>query len=185
MHALELLLGRTSVSRLCEPAPTEQQLEIMYRAALRAPDHGQIRPWRFLTIAGEGRKELGEIYAGALLQQNPAASDEQLKRMRSMPLRAPMLLVVIACVQQHPKVPEYEQLIAAGCAAHGLLLAAQAQGLGAFWRSGEMADNTHVASQLGLTANERVIGYVYVGTPAAPVKTAAGLLPHDYVRNWP
>lgn len=185
MHALELLLGRTSVSRLCAPAPTDEQLDTMYRAALRAPDHGQIRPWRFLTVAGDGRKALGEIYAEALLQQNPAANDEQLKRMRSMPLRAPMLLVVIACVQQHPKVPEYEQLIAAGCAAHGLLLAAQAQGLGAFWRSGEMADNDHVASRLGLDASERVIGYVYVGTPAGQVKSATGLQPQDYVRNWP
>src|SRR5690554_3174863 len=170
MHALELLLGRTSVSRLCEPAPTEQQLEIMYRAALRAPDHGQIRPWRFLTIAGEGRKELGEIYAGALLQQNPAASDEQLKRMRSMPLRAPMLLVVIACVQQHPKVPEYEQLIAAGCAAHGLLLAAQAQGLGAFWGSGEMAVNTHGARQVGVDRNELGVGYACFVTAASSIQ---------------
>lgn len=185
MQALELLLNRTSTARLCAPAPSAEQLDIMYRAALRAPDHGQIRPWRFLTIAGAGREALGQVYAQALLLQNPDASSEQIKRMHAMPLRAPMIIVVIACLHSHPKVPEYEQLIAAGCAAHGLLLAAQAQGLGAFWRSGEMAGNSYVAQQLELADNEQIIGYLYVGTPAADCKPGGQLPPADYVRDWP
>ncbi len=185
MLALDLLLARTSTPRLQEPAPDSQQLETMFHAALRAPDHGQIRPWRFLTISGDGRKELGKIYAQALLQQRPQASEEQLKRMHAMPLRAPMLIVVIACIQQHPKVPEYEQLIAAGCAAHGLLLAAQALGLGAFWRSGEMAGNLYVNSQLGLGSNERIIGYVYTGTPSGNCKPSAQEEIATYVQSWP
>lgn len=185
MDALDLLLTRTSMSRLQAPAPSAEQLDIMYRAALRAPDHGQIRPWRFLTVEGQGREALGELYAQALLHQNPQASAEQIKRARAMPLRAPMVIIVIACKQEHPKVPEYEQLIAAGCAAHGLLLAAQAQGLGAFWRSGEMTDNKHVTQQLGLQENEQIIGYIYVGTPSSDCRTGAQLEPAEFVGSWP
>jgi len=185
MDALELLLKRTSMSRLQSPAPSAEQLDIMFRVAVRAPDHGQIRPWRFLTIEGQGRDALGELYAQALLEKNPQANAEQLKRVRAMPLRAPMLIVIIACKQEHPKVPEYEQVIAAGCAAHGLLLAAQAQGLGAFWRSGEMTDNSYVNQQLGLQDNEQIIGYMYVGTPSSECKIGAQLEPAGYVASWP
>lgn len=185
MQALDLLLTRSSMPRLQEPAPNPQQLDTMLRAALRAPDHGQIRPWRFLIISDQARQRLGEVYAQALLLQCPQASKEQIKRMHAMPLRAPMLIVVIACLQEHPKVSHDEQLIAAGCAAHGLLLAAQAMGLGAFWRSGDMAGNPHVASELGLASNEQIIGYVYTGTPAVPSKPSAGLEPADFAKVWP
>lgn len=185
MNALDLLLQRTSMPRLEQPAPSAEQLDIMFRAALRAPDHGQMRPWRFLVIEGQGREQLGELYAQSLQLKNPDATQEQLKRMRAMPLRAPMLIVVIACLSEHPKVPEYEQLIAAGCAAHGLLLAAQALKLGAFWRSGEMCSNRHAGQGLGLKENEQVIGYIYVGTPSKECKVGAQLEPDGYVMRWP
>jgi nitroreductase len=121
MDALDALLNRVSAPRLCEPAPDAGQRELLFRAALRAPDHGQLRPWRFLTIEGAAREQLGELLAQAL----PAdASPEALNKARAMPLRAPLLVVVIARVHEHPKVPAQEQVIAAGCAAHGILLAA-------------------------------------------------------------
>jgi len=145
MDAFDLLLNRVSVTRLVDPAPTAAQLELMFRAALRAPDHGQLRPWRFLTIEGEAREHLGELLAEALRQRQPDASDEVLHKPRKMPLRAPLLVAVIACPVTHPKVPEVEQLLAVGCAAHGLLLAAHAQGLGAVWRTGEFAYDRYVA----------------------------------------
>lgn len=187
MNALELLLNRSSTPRLQAPAPSSEQLETMFRSALRAPDHGQLRPWRFQVIEGQGLDALGEVYARALLQQNPQASQEQLKRMRSMPLRAPMIIVVIACIRDdNAKIPRHEQLIAAGCAAHGLLLAAQSLGLGAFWRSGDMAHDALVMQQLGLQDNEQVIGFVYTGTPVHERKpVSARLEPADFVRRWP
>lgn len=185
MEALDLLLKRVSVARLCEPAPDAEQLELMFRAALRAPDHGQLRPWRFLTIAGEGRERLGEVFAEAVRQRDAQASDEALEKARRMPLRAPLLVAVIARLQEHPKVPHSEQLLAAGCAAHGLLLAAQALGFGGIWRSGELAFDAQVASRLGLGSDERLLGFIYLGSPEGRVRTAPELDPVDFVSPWP
>ena len=136
MEALDLLLNRVSVTRLTDPAPTPAQLDVMFRAALRAPDHGQLRPWRFLTVQGEARERLGKLMAESLRVRSPEASDDAVLKARKMPLRAPLLVVVIASMQPHPKVPGSEQVLAVSCAAHGLLLAAHAQGK--FW---EMHEN--------------------------------------------
>ncbi|AHY42602.1 NAD(P)H nitroreductase [Stutzerimonas decontaminans] len=184
MDALDLLLNRVSVTRLCEPAPDATQLDLLFRAALRAPDHGQLHPWRFLTIEGNARHKLGELFAAALQSRNPAVSDEALQKARNMPLRAPMLVVVVASLKVHPKVPEGEQLLAAGCAAHGMLLAAHAQGIGAVWRTGEFAYDSHVLEGLGLSEQERLLGFFYLGTPEGRVRTAPVLEPQAFVSGW-
>ena len=112
MEALDALLNRVSVPRLVEPGPDAAQREMLFRAALRAPDHGQLRPWRFLTVEGQARERMGELFAEALLVADAHAAPEALNKARGMPLRAPLLVVVIARVQAHPKVPASEQVIA-------------------------------------------------------------------------
>ncbi|WP_277051690.1 nitroreductase family protein [Zestomonas thermotolerans] len=184
MEALDVLLNRVSQARLQGPAPSAAQRDILFRAALRAPDHGYLRPWRFLCVEGEARQRLGELYAAALLRKNPEAAPEALAKARAMPLRAPLLVVVIAKVQKHPKVPEEEQLLSAGCAAHGILLAAHAQGFGAIWRTGEMAHDRCVAEGLGLAANERIVGFLYLGSVEGERRNAPQLDPVDFVSNW-
>jgi nitroreductase len=182
MDALDALLNRVSAPRLGAPAPDAAQRELLFRAALRAPDHGQLRPWRFLTIEGAAREQLGELLAQAL----PAdASPEALSKARAMPLRAPLLVVVIARVQAHAKVPAQEQVIAAGCAAHGILLAAHAQGIGAVWRTGELAYNAQVAAGLGLAVDEQVIAFLYLGTPERELRAVPQVQVGDFVRAWP
>ncbi|WP_312934835.1 nitroreductase family protein, partial [Stutzerimonas nitrititolerans] len=96
MDALDLLLNRVSVTRLFDPAPDEAQLDLLFRAALRAPDHGQLRPWRFLVIQGAARERLGELFVESLKLSDPDCSEEALQKARKMPLRAPMLVVVVA-----------------------------------------------------------------------------------------
>ena len=184
MDALDLLLNRVSVTRLCEPAPDADQLDLLFRAALRAPDHGQLHPWRFLIVEGDARGKLGELFAAALQARQTDASDEALQKARNMPLRAPMLIVVIASPKAHPKVPEGEQLLAAGCAAHGLLLAAHAQGIGAVWRTGEFAYDPHVMKGLGLAEQERLLGFLYLGTPEGRIRSAPVLEPEAFVSAW-
>lgn len=183
-EALKLLLERTSNPRLQQPAPTSEQLDLLFRAAVRAPDHAQLRPWRFIVVEGQGLVELGELYASAIQSADPAITEEQLTRARNMPLRAPMVVVLVACLQEHPKVPEFEQIIAAGCAGHGILLAAQAMGLGAFWRSGELCENSIVARGLGLQSNEKLIGFMYLGTPSQQPRAGAGPDPKQFVSHW-
>ena len=188
MKALKALLNRVSVSRLTEPAPDAKQREILFQAALRAPDHGQIRPYRFLTIEGKARERLGELYAEAVQAKAAAkgdkAEDKALDKARGMPLRAPLLIVVIASLHDHPKVPASEQRLTAGCAAHGILLAAHAQGVGAFWRTGDMAFDPVVHRGLGLAANEEVVGYLYMGTPASEPRAAPDQQVGDFVQGW-
>ena len=188
MEALDALLKRVSVTRLEEPAPDAAQREAIFRAALRAPDHGQLRPWRFLTVEGGAREALGELFARAVAEKQadaePAVLDKALAKARAMPLRAPLLVVVIACVQAHPKVPAQEQRLAAGCAAHGMLLAAHAQGIGAVWRSGELSYEASVEAGLGLAENEEIVGFLYMGTPSGEPRTPPALDPADFVTAW-
>ncbi|SDH06703.1 Nitroreductase [Pseudomonas flavescens] len=184
MDALDALINRVSVPRLIEPGPSAVQREQLFRAALRAPDHGQLRPWRFLTVEGEARHALGELYAGALMARPVEASEDALAKARNMPLRAPLLVVVIARLQEHPKVPAQEQLLAAGCAAHGILLAAHAQGIGAVWRTGELSHDRHVDAGLGLAANERIVGYLYLGTPERELRSPPQPTVDDFVAAW-
>ncbi|WP_413043779.1 nitroreductase [Pseudomonas sp. YJ42] len=184
MDALDLLFNRVSVTRLADPAPTAAQLDVLFRAALRAPDHGQLRPWRFLTVQDGARERLGEVFVESLRLRQPDAPEDALTKARKMPLRAPLLVVVIAQVLPHPKIPQSEQVLAVACAAHGVLLAAHAQGLGAVWRTGEFAYDRHVAQRLGLAENEQVLGFIYLGTPEGNLRTPPELDPQSFVSRW-
>ncbi|MFK8331355.1 nitroreductase family protein [Pseudomonas sp. BJa5] len=183
MEALDALLNRVSVPRLVEPAPNAAQREALFQAALRAPDHGQLRPWRFLTIEGAAREKLGELFAEAV-QAKGDANQAALDKARAMPLRAPLLVVAIARLQNHFKIPQSEQRLSAACAAHGILLAAHAQGVGAMWRTGDLAYDNHVAKGLELAEGEEIIGFLYLGTPLSEPRTAPVLATADFVRAW-
>ncbi len=183
MNAVDLLLTRVSSPVLNQPGPTSEQLDIMYRAALRAPDHGGMRPYRFLQIEGEGREKLGHVFVEAAKQTTHEIDEVELSKLEVAPLRAPMIIVVIARLNSHPKVPDIEQYLSAGCAAHGIVLSAFAQGVDAIWRSGKMAFNEHVKARLGLDANEHIVGFVYLGkarkhkvVPCPPVG--------EFVQRW-
>jgi len=164
MDAMTLLHERSSMGKLMGPPPSPEQLEAIYRAALRAPDHNELRPWRFIEFSGEGLGRLGELFAEAEYREDPHAGDTALDAARKKPLRAPMVIAVIARVTPDlPKVPKIEQVISAGCAAHGVLLAAHALGLGAMWRSGKYAFDPTVRKGLGLEEEDEVVAFIYLG----------------------
>ena len=184
MQALDALLNRVSVPRLLDPAPTAEQREVLFSAAMRAPDHGHLQPWRFLTVEGQAREQLGEILAQAALAQDAEAPQAVVDKARNGPLRAPLVVVVIAKLQDHVKYPKSEQLLAAGCAAHGILLAAYAQGIGAVWRTGELAYSPQVAQGLGLAEGEEVIAFLYLGTPQKEPRVAEKVDLAAFVSAW-
>lgn len=185
MDALTLLHERSSMGKLTEPAPTADQLSDLYQAALRAPDHKELRPWRFIEFSGEGRARLGELFAEAELQADPAASDATCDAARKKPLRAPMVIAVIAKVTPEiSQVPKIEQVISAGCAAHGILLAAHALGLGAMWRSGKYAFDPVVRKGLSLGEDDEVVAFIYLGSLAGRHKPIAQHDPSDFVERW-
>ncbi|MDN3640147.1 nitroreductase [Simiduia curdlanivorans] len=185
MDAITALTQRVSAPKLIEPAPSADQLDSIRRAALRAADHGNLRPWRFLEVAGPGLEALGALYLDAGLLVNPDLNDAQQLRLRSLPLRAPMIVVAIAKTQAHPKVPREEQLLSAACAVQNMLNAAFAMELGAFWRTGEMALDRQVATGLGLNAGEEIVGFLYLGHVDGPIKQAPELNPTDFFEVWP
>lgn len=184
---LDLLENRTSIPavQLSEPAPNQQQLERILRCGLNAPDHANMCPWRFITIQGDARTALGDVFAAAALKQNPDTPAEKIARMRQKPLRSPMIVVIVATITaDHPKTPEIEQVLSAGAAATLIQLAATASGFGSIWLSGPNTYNEDVKAALGVSQDDQIIGFFYIGTPmkAAVAKPRPNL--SDHLSEW-
>ena len=180
MEALEALQTRNASSRLSGTV-SESAINDIIEAGLRAPDHALLRPWKIIVVEGEGRERLGALFAQASLTGNPGQSPEQLEKLKSKPMRAPVIFIVAASVQEHPKVPEVEQVLSAGCVAQNMLVAAHAMGLGAIWRTGGMAYDPLVAKGLGLADNQKIVGFIYVGEVEGKRKNLPTLDQGDYV----
>ncbi len=185
MDALTALLTRNSAPKLSAPAPSQTVLDTAFAAAFRAPDHAWLRPWRYRIIEGAGLQALGELFVEARLMVDQAMPVEEQQKLKAKPLRAPMIIVVASHVTDHPKVPAVEQHVSAGASAHALLLALHAQGFAAVWRTGSLATNAHVHQGLGFTDNERILGFLYVGTREGKAKTIPVLDQADFVSHWP
>jgi nitroreductase len=183
LDALEALHSRNSSARLSGTV-RQVALDHIIRAGLRAPDHGQLRPWRILVIEGEGRDRLGLLFAQAKLTSDPHQSTEQLAKLRGKPQRAPVILVVVARIVEHPKVPAVEQILSAGAVAQNMLVAAHALGLGAMWRTGEMTYNPMVQKGLGLDENEKIVGFIYLGEREGRQKSLPDVSIEDHVTRW-
>lgn len=184
MDAIELLTTRCSNGKLHEPAPSDDALQVVLAAAARAPDHGALRPVRVRIIRGAARDELGALFASWLRRSEPSATDEQLSALRHKALRAPIILAVGAHIEPHPKVPAVEQVLAAGAAAHAMLLALHALGYGAIWRTGAAVYDEQVKRALGFRAQDALVGLLYAGTPKQPPATLARPRPEDFAREW-
>ncbi len=185
MDALSALHGRVSCPRLIDPAPQGETLRNIQKAAFRAADHARMRPWRFLMLEGDSRDKLGELFIKAASYKSEELTDKQKQRIASKPLRAPMIMVVIASLKQNPKVPDIEQIISAGATAQNMITAAYAQGIGAIWRTGDVAYDQIVMDGLGLSENEQIVGFLYSGTMPVDGLEAPVLEVNDYFQNWP
>jgi nitroreductase len=184
MNAMELLSTRASHAKLGEPAPDEATLDRILEAALRAPDHALLRPWKVLVLRGEARERLGDVFAETMAAREPDASEDKLARARRKPLRAPLLLVVAATPKAHPKAPEIEQVLSAGAVAHGILLGLHAEGFGAMWRTGAPAYDPKVKEALGLRAEDHIVAFIYAGTPTAAPPAIERPTVDRHVERW-
>lgn len=184
MNALEALHYRTSSPRLMDPEPTSDQLDHLFRAAVRAADHGLLRPWRFLIIRGQARSRLGDLLVAAAKQENPEISAAQADKLAAKPLRAPLIVVTVASPKQHPKVPEFEQTLSAAAATQNMINAAFALDLGVMWRTGSPTYQSIVMRGLGLEENEKIVGFLYLGTKTGPEKPRPDTSYSDLVSEW-
>jgi nitroreductase len=184
---IEALLSRRSVPalQLHEPGPSAAQISQAVDAALRAPDHGGLRPWRFVLIQGAARSRLSELFVRRMQQRVPAAPPGKIEKARTMPLTAPLVIAVGAQVRSDHKVPELEQLLSTGAGVMNLLNAFHAQGFGAIWLTGANAYDAEIAQALGFQAGERCLGFVYVGSKTAREQSPAPRPDRAaFVRDW-
>jgi nitroreductase len=184
MDALSFLKTRNSATRLIAPAPNDDEIAEMFSAASRAPDHGRLRPWRFLLVRDEALLSLGDLFAEAAQRRDSAVGEAELERFRQQPMRAPLIIVVITCLQDHPKIPVIEQQMSSACAAHGMLLATEALGYAGIWRTGVNAFDNYVKTGLALSANEEIGGFLYIGSRDGRSKPLPNLTMSDYVKDW-
>ncbi|WP_454831861.1 nitroreductase family protein [Pseudoxanthomonas wuyuanensis] len=166
LSPLDFLDSRRSVpsKQLGEPGPDGPTLARMLQAAVRVPDHGKLVPFRFLRIRGDARFSLGERLVELTLAQDPDAPAAALEKERSRFSHAPLIITVIARLTPGHKVPEQEQLLSAGSVCFALLQASQALGFGAQWLTGWMAYDRSIAELLGLHDNEKIVGFIHIGT---------------------
>lgn len=185
MDAITLLTTRYSSARLTEPAPEGEHLAVIKQAALRAPDHGALRPWRFVVFNGKrALTKLGDIFAEAALEDNPGIAEDMLERARQLPLRAPMVIACIAKCREHAKVPVSEQVQSAACAVMAMQQAAFALGYGGIWRTGAYTQYEFVKQALGLGEDDEIVGYLYLGTCSGEAPQREPLPVHNYFEDF-
>lgn len=184
MEALDLLLSRDSAMKLDAPGPSESELEQILQSAVYAPDHGRLRPWRFVVIPTEQRARFGDVMAESMRRRMPESSAELLQRERDKAMRAPMIVVVAAHVQKGHRIPEIEQLSAVAAAAQTIMLAAPAKGYGAMWKTGEPAYDPQVRQVLGLEPDDEIIGFIYLGTRVGGSSPIPRATAREYISVW-
>ena len=185
MQTIDALLTRISNPYLSEPAPNKDNMSLVYQAALRAPDHSWLRPWRFIQVTGRGRSKLGKVFVRSI-KAIEDISEETDKKFSQMPLRAPMIIIIITKVVDKLNVPRIEQIQSTAAATQNMLLALHDMGYGAFWRTGKLVtqSNKFISKELGLEESCEVLGYLYVGTPNAKGKDVPILNNEDFVKIW-
>ena len=164
---IDLLLTRRSAkpALLIEPGPNPEQLGTILRAAARVPDHKKLEPWRFIVFEGDARGTFGRVLLKACLaEEKETPSAARLETERTRFLRAPTVVAVISRVTPNPGAPEWEQILSCGAACFNLCLAANALGFGTCWITEWYSYSPAVRAALGLAANERMAGFVYIGT---------------------
>lgn len=174
---------RQSIGHLVEPAPNTEQLNLAIHAALTAPDHHRLKPTRFILIDTEQRQAFGQLLSASLAAIGETDS-VQLERVKQHPFRAPILVLALTEVQQHPKVPAFEQILSTGAAVEIFLLSLHAQGFAAMWRTGPVVESTYLKSALGLKAEDFISGIIYIGTAAKAIPARAEIDPAQYLTVW-
>lgn len=180
------LLTRRSVSAnsLGEPGPNAAEIEQILTAAARVPDHKKLVPWRFLLFQGEAREAFGQVLADVCRREEKDPGRFRLETEANRFLRAPLVIAAISRVVKNPAAPEWEQVLSAGAACQNLLVAATALGYGAQWITEWYGYSQGVRAALKLAENERVAGFIYIGTPKEKPEERERPALADIVQPW-
>jgi nitroreductase len=168
--AIELLKTRRSVKprEMTGPGPSPAELDTILTIGARVPDHGKLAPWRFILFEGEARVRAGDIIARVFAQKHPNATAAEIDVEKCRLTDAPLVIGVVSFTRPHPKVPAWEQELSAGASAMNIVTAATALGYGACWLTGWFAFDRDVLEGFGLKADEKLVGFIHIGTPSKP-----------------
>ena len=184
MDALENIILRNSPRKLALPMPSEDQMKLVYKAALRAPDHAWLRPSRFIQVSGTGLQKLSDTFVEVAKESFEDLTDDKIEKYKNAPFRAPLIVILVSSKKDHPKVPWIEQIISTGTAGQNIMLALNALGYGAIWRTGKFAFNEKISERLGLNDDQTIIGYIYIGTPKGKKKSLPKMNTEEYISVW-
>ncbi len=168
MTVFETIKRRRSIGKMTEQSPTHAQIERILEAATHAPNHHKVEPWKFIVLAGKARNELGEIMAATLAEKLTEQTNARaiIEKERSKPLRSPVLIAVAAEHATQPRISDMENIEATAAAVQNMLLVAEEMGLAAIWRTGDVVYNLKVKKWLGLTPEDHIVAFLYLGHPA-------------------
>jgi len=171
-EALDLLSCRRSTlaKDLGEPGPSEFELTTLLRLSSRVPDHGKLGPWRFIVFEGQSRYRFGLELARIFRAIEPAVDEQRILFERNRLMRAPTVVCVISRAIENHKIPAWEQQLSAGAVCQTMLISAQAMGYAAQWLTEWYSYNSDVDEVLGLNDDERVAGFIYLGTATNEVR---------------
>lgn len=165
------------------PGPDADQLARILAAATRVPDHGKLAPWRFVLVEPADRAALGERLAECLVADRPDVQPAELDAARAFAAQAPTLVVALSAPRSSAKIPLWEQELSAGAACMALLVAAHAEGFVGGWLTGWAAFSDRVRDLFG-TADERIAGFIFVGTPSRPLDERPRPAPAEVISVW-
>lgn len=180
MDALDNILKRVSARELVEPHPTESEMEKVYKAALRAPDHAWLRPSSFIEVKGDGLNRLSNIFLEYAKNQTDI-TDQIIQKYKNAPFRAPMIIILVNTFKEHPKVPSIEQKLSTATAAQNIMLALNTMNYSSIWRTGKLAFNKEIQTKLNLSDDQEILGYLYIGTSIGENKKIPNLDIDDFV----
>lgn len=165
---IDCIHARRSIGNLSLPMPSTDELHCALTAAMTAPDHKLLRPYRFVVMTDQALHEFGQVLCQAgsdqAVQQGGTLDEMACQKLQNLPKRAPMIVAVMTDYKNHPKVPQFEQLLCVGAVIQNLLLVLQSMGYRTIWRTGDLCNHLVVKQHFGLTGDNLICGFVYIGS---------------------
>lgn len=183
--ALSLLRTRRSgrPRDLVDPGPSVAELQQIFEAAMRTPDHGKLHPWRFVHVSREQRPAFAALLERAYREEHPAPGRLELEAIEKFAHQAPTLIVALSCPVEPSKIPRWEQELSCGAALMNLLSATHALGYAGGWVTGWAAYSSTVTRAFG-REEDRIAGFVFMGTPSQPLEERPRPTYDDAVSDW-
>ncbi|TKT76804.1 nitroreductase [Aquamicrobium sp. LC103] len=187
---VDFLLTRKSapITELKEPAPSDEEIRTMLTIASRVPDHGRLAPWRFILYRGQAREAIGEKLADLAEKREGPLPEARRQQELTRFSRAPLVIGVVSVPRENPKIPQWEMFLSGAAAAMNLVHAANALGYGTNWITNWYSDTEEGRRILGLAPEERVVGFVHIGTFEGEAferpRPEVELLYRDYSGPW-